>query len=151
MKRWHRLAGLAFMAVGVMVMDQSIRVLRVMAWGMPGPGFMPLGLGALMLALAAALVATNWGPDADPQPFWASGTWARPLLAVVLLFGFVAAQRWLGFVVGSGSLVAAWLWGEERKPLWVGLVAGAIAAGAIYLIFSFALRVPLPRGALFGV
>ncbi len=151
MKRWHRLAGLTFIALGIVVVDQSIRVLRVVAWGMPGPGFMSAGVGALMAALAAALVATNWGADPVPQPFWADGAWGRPLLAVVLLLGFVVAQRWLGFVVGSGTLVAAWLWAEERKPLAVGLIAGAIAAGTVYLVFSLALGVPLPRGSLFGV
>ena len=52
MKSWQRYAGLFFLAVCVVVIQQSVWVLRLTDAGQPGSGYMPFGLGVILAALS---------------------------------------------------------------------------------------------------
>src|SRR5512135_44668 len=80
MKSWQRYAGLFFLAVSALVIQQSVWVLRLLDHGQPGSGFMPFGLGVILGILALCIIATNLGPEERQVPFWEPKAWLRPLL-----------------------------------------------------------------------
>lgn len=55
----------------------------------------------------------------------------------------------VGFMIASAFMVPAvmLLMGEKRLPVLAGLTVGVLAA--VYIIFSVALKLPLPQGILF--
>ncbi|MDR7419710.1 MAG: tripartite tricarboxylate transporter TctB family protein [Armatimonadota bacterium] len=148
MRRWQRYASLVLLLTAAVVVFQALVRLGLRMGDQPGPGLMPLVLGVLLGALAAALLAGNLGPGEAQAPFWAAGTWWRPLGAVALMAGFAFGLRWIGFMAGIGLLVAGWLLILERKRLWVAALSGAVTATVVYALFVVLLKVPLPMGSL---
>lgn len=118
----------------------------------PGAGFMPAVAGALLLAMAAALlvrdlrrrsrfvVGTQAAKDGDPS----RGSLASPLITIVTLVVFSAAFERTGFALATLVLVAilARFVGRLR---WVhALALGVGVALACHVIFKLMLKVPLP-------
>ena len=61
MRFWQRCAGVFFLLLAALVIQQSVWVLRLFDHGQPGSGFMPFGLGVILAVLALSLIATNLG------------------------------------------------------------------------------------------
>jgi len=107
----------------------------------PGPGFLPVWIGAILAGLVMVLILR--GEAAAPAE---GGSWRKPALIAASLAICVLAVEWLGFVVGVGAYLAFLLLYVERLPPRLG---GAVTVGAtlaIYAVFDLWLRVPLPRG-----
>ncbi len=111
-----------------------------------GPRALPLLAVALMLAgsVALALRPHTGAPGSGPGE---TGI-VRPVLAGALFLAIPFLIPWLGFMVTAGGAMAglAMLLGA---PLTRALAAGSAIAVALYLLFVYALGVPLPVGALF--
>jgi putative tricarboxylic transport membrane protein len=106
----------------------------------PGPGLMPLALGALAFGLGLAAAAVGEAPrPATLAP-------ARALLAAAILVVWPLALPRLGFALTTAValLLLARVVGEARWPR-VALFA-AVTTTAAVLLFRVLLRVPLPVG-----
>jgi hypothetical protein len=148
-KSWQRIGAIFLLIVAVIVIQQSVYVLRLFDAGQPGSGFMPFGLGVVLAVLSAVLLLKNVGRDETKLAFFGAG-WFRPVLALAIMVGFAYGFNWLGAVLSVCLLVAVWLIGIERKGVVLSIVT-AIATGAVvYLVFEMALQAPFPRGDLFG-
>src|SRR5512138_779861 len=88
-KSWQRYAGVFFLIVAAVVIQQSVWVLRLFDHGQPGSGFMPFGLGVVLAALAVALILTNLDPREKRIPFWHPRAWLHPLLAVLITVVYI--------------------------------------------------------------
>jgi hypothetical protein len=147
-RSWQRLSAIAFLAVAVVVIQQSIWVLRVLDEGQPGSGFMPLGLGIILAALAVAHLVQNRGRDEVRVPFWRPRAWVQPAIALALTAVFVVVFDDVGVVTSVAVLVTGWLWLVGRRRLVVAALTGALAAAAVWLVFARLLLTPFPRGLL---
>lgn len=114
----------------------------------PGPGFFPVWYGVVMVVLSLALIAMTIAklPRAE-TPDWqgisrALITWAAFAISAALM-------GWLGFLVSFALLTFFMITYVFRQPAVTAGVAAVIAAAAFYLVFPFALSVPLPTG-VFG-
>jgi putative tricarboxylic transport membrane protein len=139
--------------------------------GRVGPGMVPTVAGATVAVLGlvlllqagrrAAAEALDAVPVADPvreaddeetDLFGRTEKQRVRQLWIVfaLLLATLFAVTWLGFLVGFGVfiLVVSTVV-EKRRPVPSALVALA-ACVFVYLVFELFLRVPLPRGLLFG-
>ena len=115
----------------------------------PGPAFFPAWYGLAMIALSLALVISAIRKAQKPDEYdWpgigrALATWLAFAISAVLM-------GWLGFLISFMLLtffVVVVVF--QRPPLTAGIVAVSAAAG-FYLVFPFALSVPLPTG-IFGI
>ena len=149
MKSWQRYAGLFFLAVAALVIQQSIWVLRLFDHGQPGSGFMPFGLGVILAILALALIVTNWGRDEQRIPFWEPRAWFHPLLAVVITAVYIVVFDDLGAISSVVVLVTGWLLFVERKSIAVSAGTGLLTGLVVYLVFARLLQTPFPSGILF--
>ena len=114
----------------------------------PGPAFFPIWYGIIMLGLSLALIAMTIAnkPKAETPDRQGIGraliTWAAFAICAVLM-------GWLGFLIAFALLTFFMIAFVFRQPpLKAGIVAVCAALG-FYLVFPFALSVPLPTG-VFG-
>ena len=148
MKSWQRYAGVFFLAVAALVIQQSVWVLRLFDHGQPGSGFMPFGLGVILSVLAICLIATNLGPEERQIPFWEPRAWLRPLLAIFITSIYVVVFDDIGAITSVVVLVMCWLYFVERKSVLVSAGTGVLTGLVVYLVFERFLQTPFPRGLL---
>jgi heme/copper-type cytochrome/quinol oxidase subunit 4 len=149
MKSWQRYAGVFFLAVAAVAIQQSVWVLRLFDHGQPGSGFMPFGLGVILGILAICLIATSRGPEEHRVPFWEPKAWLHPLLAVIITSVYVVVFDDIGAITSVVVLVTCWLLFVERKSVVVSAGTGALTGLVVYLVFDRFLQTPFPRGVLF--
>ncbi|HEX6530794.1 MAG TPA: tripartite tricarboxylate transporter TctB family protein [Burkholderiales bacterium] len=134
-------SGLAFAGLGSYVIFQASRWEYVGSDG-PGPGFFPLWYGIVMVALSLFLVVSSVKTSDTSTIDWtgagrAFATWAALVVAVALM-------KWTGFAVAFAALTCFIACVMYRRRLWVGALAGVVAAAAFYAVFALALDVKLP-------
>ncbi len=149
MKSWQRYAGVFFLIVAAVVIQQSIWVLRLFDRGQPGSGFMPFGLGVVLAALATALIVTNLDRHEKHVSFWRPRAWLHPLLAVVITAVYIIVFDDIGAITSVIVLVTGWLLVVERKSVVVSAGTGLLTGLVVYLVFERLLQTPFPRGILF--
>ena len=149
MKSWQRYAGVVFLALAGLVIQQSVWVLRLFDHGQPGSGFMPFGLGVILGILAICLIATNLGPEEQQVPFWEPKAWLRPLLAIGITAVYVVVFDDIGAISSVVVLVMCWLYFVEHKSAPVAALTGVLTGLVVYLVFERFLQTPFPRGMLF--
>jgi putative tricarboxylic transport membrane protein len=144
---WGDLAVAAvFAAMGAVWVWQS-RALDMWSRETPGPGYLPLAFGALLLALALIAAAQAvLAPAAAPE---GDGSLAKPLAVLGAVLLAVLGLELVGFVASIFLMLLALFTLAERKRPLPSLVVAACVAGALHLIFAVWLAVPLPAG-IFG-
>jgi cell division protein FtsW (lipid II flippase) len=148
-KSWQRYAGLVFLAVSALVIQQSVYVLRLFDHGQPGSGFMPFGLGVILAILAVCLIATNRGTEEEQRPFWEPKAWQHPLLAIIITCVYIVVFDDIGAITSVVFLVTGWLLFVERKRVLVAATTGVLTGLVVYLVFERFLQTPFPRGLFF--
>ena len=107
-----------------------------------GPGFMPVVLGGILVALGVAVAATSFGkPDTEAPPSW---PWRGIVLVLGTIIFFAATIRGLGFipvVLISGLATAL---SSSRNSLLSALVISVGLCVLCMLIFVVGLGLLVP-------
>lgn len=106
----------------------------------PDSGFLPLVYGALVCALALAVVARLLAAGGAP----ARESVRKPLVVIGALAAAVAALPLAGFALSVFALLFFLYAGVERLPWRASLAASGLTTAALYLVFRTWLGVPLP-------
>jgi len=146
---WYRTTGIFFLLVSLVILQQSIWVLRILEDGQPGSGFMPFGLGLALLVLSVLLVVKHRRKDGERQRFWEARAWLQPLLAIAIVAVFIVVFDDIGSMISVAVLVTAWLWLVSKKSILVSAVTGVVTAAVVYAVFERLLQTPFPRGIAF--
>jgi putative tricarboxylic transport membrane protein len=127
-------------------------VLAVLAWpiprgevGNPGPGFLPLVLGLLLivLGLACAVLAVR-AREMTPTALGSN----KMLICIVAVGVAALAFIPLGFIVTMTVFLAVLFRALGSIPWWRAALSAAAATVALWLVFDQALGVRLPPGVL---
>ena len=144
-------AGLLLAAMGVFIIVTASGWLFLGPAG-PGPGFIPMWHGVLMLLFAVLLVVTSvlrHVPAPGAPSLRAEWRLARRGLGIWLAFAIaVGLLKLLGFFIAFALLALFIVTVLYRKPLLVGVATAVSASVAFYLIFPLALGLRLPTGPL---
>ena len=108
------------------------------------------------LRLGAPTKADADGAAGDgPAPGSGFGGWLRlyanPLYCFVLYFVFLATLPWLGVLIGGTLLVfllLCVLGGWSPRKIGLHAIIAVVSIGAMWAIFTYALRVALPEGEI---
>ncbi|MDA8216657.1 MAG: tripartite tricarboxylate transporter TctB family protein [Dehalococcoidales bacterium] len=115
----------------------------------PGPGFFPVLVGGMLVALSMALFIQSWRmvPVGDAGEFLPAGIAGRRVLGVVIgLVGYTVLLTTLGYLV-VGALVIILVLRVLGMHSWRNVILTAAVCTAVsYYLFSVALGVPLPQG-----
>ena len=114
----------------------------------PGPAFFPIWYGVVMVVLSLALIAMTIAklPKAE-TPDWEGISRALITWAAFAICAF--SMTWLGFMISFALLTFFMVTFVYRQPPVMAAVVSVVAPLGFYLIFPFALSVPLPTG-VFG-
>jgi hypothetical protein len=107
-----------------------------------GPGFMPIVLGGVLIALGLAVVAKGFGkPDADTPAPW---PWRGMVLVLGTIVFFAATIRGLGFIpVVLISAFATAL--SSRRNNWLSALVISVGLTLLcYIIFVVGLGMLVP-------
>jgi hypothetical protein len=134
-------------AIGGIVVFDSLRI--GIGWGTDGPksGFFPFWLGA-MLIVTAVLIAMQaiWRRSVEP---FVTREQAKPVLKVLLpAVGLVVLTEMIGLYVATALYTGFYMrWiGRHR---WVSIVAIAVGLPVVtFLVFEKWFLVPMPKGPL---
>lgn len=134
-------AGLLFIAIGAFFAVNSWLFLRIGTTFSMGPGYFPLALGVILIALGVAVAFK--GVNAPPEAFgpvpWRGGAF---VIGAVVFFG--ATVRGLGIVpaLGMATMLAA---KSSRRTGWgeAALLSAALTAFSTF-VFVYLLKVPVP-------
>lgn len=107
--------------------------------GRPGPGFFPVAIGFLGLALA---VTTALGARGTAR--LSLGFPAAILLAALVAFGLLVGT--LGFILAGGLFTALMVRLLGSRNPWQIIITGMLAPVCLYLIFVRGFRIRLPEG-----
>ena len=135
-------AGAIFVAFGAYFAFEAMNY----QFGTPfrmGPGFMPVVLGGILVALGVAIAAKGFGRvDTDPAPPW---PWRGLALVLGTILFFAVTVRGLGFVpVVLISAFASAMSSTRNSPL-ASLVIAIGLCVLCYLIFVVGLGLLVPR------
>jgi putative tricarboxylic transport membrane protein len=88
--------------------------------------------------------------DMDGDSEWSRAVLRGPALTLLIVVGYVALVSIIGFFPATALYLCAHLWFSGVRDLKV--LAGVTVAfvGLVYLLFIYALEVPLPTGLVFG-
>ena len=133
------------LAIGAVVIADSLRLGA--GWGSDGPrsGFFPFWLGTVLVLAAAGLVVQAWRHGAR-VPF-VSHEKLRPVLIVLLpAVALVVVTQWLGLYVASALYIGSYMRAVGRHR-WPAVVLVAIGVPVVtFLVFEQWFLVPLPKG-----
>lgn len=119
----------------------------------PGPGFLPLWLGALLAFLAVILLVTSWSRRPTEKDRQSPFPGVKPLLSVAsVLLGlalYTLLMETLGFLVDTFLFVAYLMLVVERERWPTAILVAASTTAALYLVFQVLLTITLPRN-MFG-
>lgn len=143
----------------VLVLGGAITIAALQLPGVPGQaygaGFFPAIVGVTMGLAGLGLMASGWrrrDRKAVVLPHWLRSPWA--VTNVVILAGSVILFATYAEEVGFIPFAVAILWLVQVRldtPVPRALVVAVIGAVALYLLFAWLLRVPLPQGLMEGV
>ena len=142
------ISGAVLAALGVYIFLES-RTWPYFTEDGPGPGFFPAWYGVAMIALSLALVVGAVRKAQKPDEYdWpgigrALATWTAFALSAALM-------GWLGFLVSFMLLTFFMVVVVFRQPPLTATIIAVSGALGFYLVFPFALGVPLPTG-VFGI
>jgi hypothetical protein len=149
MQKGQVIAGGILLALGIFVCQQAVQ-LNLGQASRPGPGFVPFGLGSLLVLLSFLYLfplLRALGEKGKAQPY--AGL-TRTLPAVGILCLFSAVLNWLGYILGTLLLFLLWLMLIERKK-WPAAVCLAGLALVFVYFFNLLFSIQLPRGIIRGL
>ena len=129
----------AGLMLGLLALVFCVGAFRLGFWGDdgPGPGLLPLVVGALLMPMIVIALR-------EPIPEDESSFKISPLLAIALMLAYALALPRTGFVPATLVLLLLWVRGFYRES-WFRAMACAVCLTALGLfIFSYLLKVPMP-------
>lgn len=116
----------------------------------PGPGFVPLILGILLIFLSFVLLKKAINSRSSQNVTFASSASGPKKVAYTALILILSAVLFetIGYLLTIFLLVALLMRAVEPQSWRATLLTAFSAASAIYLVFDLLLKQPLPRGML---
>lgn len=151
--RWMELVvAFCFMAVGAVVISDSVRVGAGWADDGPQAGYFPFYIGCILVACAAVVIAQTlmgWRQALSKAQVFVQ--WAELKLVLAMLLPtllFVLGVVFMGIYESSVIFIAAFMIWQGKYAVWK---AGAVSLGVmavVFLLFEVWFLVPLPKGPL---
>jgi hypothetical protein len=146
-------SGLFWLIVGLLLSIWSLTTYEVGILTRPGPGYLPLALGIIIILLSLILLFGHWKKRASPTKKTALSSpthsrWKKMVYTVVVLLATGFFFETLGYLITIFLLIALLMMGAEPQSWKKALITAFLTTLGVYLIFVLLLEQPLPRGFL---
>lgn len=142
LRRSNLLVSLLFALLGVAVLVGSTRMPPGLG-NLPGPGFFPRVLGALLLGFSLMLATERTqAKDAQDDQAQPGSAWPLVLAAMALLTVYLLSWEWLPFLVRTPLLIGSLM--RLSGASWRSVAMGGVLLSLfLFGIFQLGLRVDL--------
>jgi len=148
MLRGPILAGVILLALGIFVCHQAMQLSLGQA-SRPGPGFVPFGLGVILILLSVLYILHFLRNHKGRRELKVRQGLKRTFLAIGILCFCVGLLNWLGYLISTFLLFLMWLAVIESKKWYVSLSLSLLALAVVYY-FNFLFSIQLPKGLIKG-
>jgi len=115
-----------------------------------GPKFFPQALSMMMLLASVALIiqalrgkALKGLEKINKQGF------IRAMITLIIAIGYVFLMNFLGFYLSTIIFLFVVMTYLGQKKLWIRILASLLVATAVYCLFQYFLKIPLPEGIFY--
>lgn len=151
MKRWDQLASLIGVGLGFLVAFFSLR-LEIGKWNNPGPGFLPLVSGILLILICVIYgVGATWKKNnirEESQSPWPRENRKSLIGVLSALFLYILLLPIIGYLIITFFLLIFLLRVIPPKKWVFTIIEAVIIVFASYLIFNKWLMIQFPKGFL---
>jgi hypothetical protein len=118
----------------------------------PGPGYLPLALGIILLILSLILLVGQMKktPSAGKAvlPIVRSGSWKRAAYTVLVMIVAAFFFEQVGYLLTFFFLIVLLMMGAERQSWKRIILTALLTMVGVYVVFILLLQQQLPRGFL---
>jgi len=114
----------------------------------PGPGFLPVLIGVLIVGSSSVALATGASNVAPGTPFPMGEEARRVPVLLGLMLAYLLLLLPVGHLIAATLLSCGTLWMLGRRPWWAALGIGVSFSTGSWALFALAMGVPLPAGPL---
>lgn len=151
MKKYERITAILTSLGGVWIMVYAWQSLKLGSIHVPDAGFVPFlcGVGLLLLGIAWMVVIQGTGERGGNETA-EKRLWHRPLLSLLLMVLYGWAMEAIGYVTSTLIFMVAWQQIIEREKWWKTMVIAILGTFAMYALFVYFLKVPIPPEFFIG-
>jgi hypothetical protein len=151
MKYPDLISGLFWLLIGLVLTFWALTY-QIGSLTQPGPGYLPLALGILLILLSVILLVGHGKKGARPkQPVSfssATGGWKKVVYTVLVLGLAAFLFETLGYLLTFFLLIAFLMKGTVAQSWGKVLLTALLTTAGVYIVFVLLLEQPLPRGFL---
>ena len=140
-------SSLAWLGVGILFMVGSLRE-GLFIKGIPGPGFLPLLLGLLLIVLSLVLLVQAKRAPKSPMPPLLQRGWKKVIYTVFIIVLAIFLFAPLGYMPTFFLLLILLMRGAGPQRWRTTLLIAFFSVLSIYLVFVLLLKQQLPKGVL---
>jgi len=144
-----KIMGTILLGIGAFVCYQGID-LSLGAPSRPGPGFVPFGLGAILILLSAVYLRHISQGKEERKASSFTVSYQRTGMAIGTICLYALILSWLGYILTTLLVFVVWLSLIERKS-WIQTGSLACLAVVAVYFFNVLFSVQLPAGLLKGI
>ena len=138
-----------FLALGALVIYDSVRLGTSWASDGPRPGYFPFYVGLIMCGASAInLVRAALDSAGKDRSFVEVGQLKAVLSVLVPASVYVVLLTWIGIYVASTLFIAFFMRWLGKYRWWTAIAVSVGTSVAFFLIFETWFQVPLPKGPL---
>ena len=151
MKKYERMTAMVTILAGVWIMYYAWQTLKLGSIHVPDAGFLPFlcGAGLAILGIVWALML-QWTKEQAREGAAEKRLWYRPLLSLALMVLYGWAMEAIGYITSTLIFTIAWEQTIEREKWPKTMLVSLLATFAMYALFVYLLKVPVPPEFFFG-
>ena len=115
-----------------------------------GPNFFPQALASMMFLASVALIIQALRGKAlkDLEAMNKQG-FIRATVTLVIAIGYVFLMKVIGFYLSTILFLFVVMMYLGQKKLWIRIAVSVLVATAVYSLFQYFLKIPLPEGIFY--
>ena len=148
MKKYERIAAIMISVAGVWVMFYAWDTLKLGSIHVPDAGLLPFLCGA-SLTILGIVWALMLQSTKEKETSAEKRRWYRPILSLILMVIYAWAMEALGYITSTLIFMIAWQQIIEREKWIKTFVISVLGTVAMYALFGYFLKVPIPQELFF--
>ena len=147
-KKYERITAIMLSVAGVWIMFYAWDTLKLGSIHVPDAGLLPFLCGAGLVVLGIvwlSILQLARETDATGE----KGRWHRPVLSLLLMVAYAWAMETVGYITSTLIFMVAWQQIIERERWPKTLVISVLGTAAMYALFGYFLKVPIPQELFF--
>jgi hypothetical protein len=152
MKHRDSASGVFWLVIGIGLSVWTLTSYEVGKLTQPGPGYLPLALGIILILLSLILLVGQMkktpGAGQAVLPAAGSGGWKRVVYTVLVLIVAAFFLERVGYLLTFFFLIVLLMKGVERQSWKRILLTALLTTVCVYVVFVLLLEQQLPRGFL---